>query len=85
MDAMEQVTFDESPASIVEDYRADRRGLTGFLMRHKIVRTLAQAQMLIVILSLVIFIGAGALIRSSVRGGTIDTAKNLVPAIPSVR
>lgn len=75
------VTFDEAPIAVVTNDPRGRSGLVGFLLRHHIVRTLAQAQVLLLVLAIVIFILAGMLGRASMRGDTIDTRKNFVPAV----
>lgn len=77
------VTFDETPPSIVSDYRPHGGTLVGFLLRRHLARTITEAQIVLLVIALVIFVVAGVLIVRSLRDDTIDTRRNFVPALPT--
>jgi hypothetical protein len=77
------VTFEEPALSVVSDYRAHGRGLTGFLLRHRVVKTLSQARVVLLTLSIVMLVAAGFFGRVGMKGGEVDTRKHFVPAIPT--
>jgi hypothetical protein len=74
------VTFDETPLAVVNDHHTPG-GLAGMLIRHHIVATLSQAQMVLIIIALLILSAAGIFGRTALKGDTIDTRKNFVPAV----
>jgi hypothetical protein len=76
------VTFEESPFSATTATHAQSGKLIGFLLRHHVVKTVSQAQALLLLLALTIFIVSGLLARTNFKDATIDTRKNFVPAIP---
>lgn len=78
------VTFDETPLAIVSDHHTPR-GLAGMLVRHHVVGTLTQAQTVLLVIALLIFTTAGVLGRAAMKGDTIDTRKNFVPAVAATR
>lgn len=77
------VTFDETPPSVVSDYRPQGGTLVGFLLRHHMARTITEAQIILLVVALALFIVAGILIVRSLRDDTIDTRRNFEDALPT--
>lgn len=80
---MSNVTFDEGPMPTISGGSVRYGGAVGFLMRHRIVRTVSQAQLLLLAIACIIFISAVFLGRASTKGAEVDPAKNLIPAVSS--
>lgn len=79
---MSQVIFDEGPRRVATADFSRERGIIGFLLRHRLATTLAQAQITLLVVALVLFILAGTLAIKSLQSDTIDTRRNFVPALP---
>jgi hypothetical protein len=79
---MNNVIFDESPVSISQS-RTTTGGMTGFLVRHKIAQTVGQAQAILIVFSIIMFVATFILIRMNVTTSVVQTDKGLAPAGPS--
>lgn len=80
---MKAVIFDEE--SGMPQTMRSIGGITGWLVRKKIVTTPAQANLLMLFLTLICFAGALLLFHRTVTAEKIDPLKNFVPAYSAQR